>query len=131
MSKYVTFKSTIPTTYALSKATPFTMPPATSTCYITHYSRLSSPMHISVLIHHIRTKGVMTVLPHLVGRSIKYRGSGYSIMSTIMASTSTGILYFSHPIYGCSHRIYALGSHRIIPASALTKLLTSGTYTLV
>lgn len=131
MSKYVKVKSSLVTTYRLSKSSPFVLPPAGSTCYTKHYTTIVGSPHISVLIHLIRTKGIMTVLPHLVGHSIKYRGSGYGIMSTIMATTTTGIVYFSHPVCGCSYSAYSLGSSRIITASALAKLLSSGTYTLV
>ena len=130
MSKYATVKSSLLTTYALSKAKPFVLPPVSSKCYITHYTTIPSSPHISVLIYLLRTKGVMSVLPHLVGHSIAYRGVGYGIISTIMATTTTGIIYCSHPIPHIPYH-YTIGSSRVITATALYKMLTSGTYTLV
>ena len=130
MSKYVKVKSSLVTTYALSKAKPFVLPPASSKCYTAHYTTIPGSPHISVLIHLLRTKGVMSVLPHLVGHSIAYRGLGYGTISTIMATTTTGIIYCSHSIPHIPYH-YTIGSSRVITTTALYKMLTSGTYTLV
>lgn len=147
MAKYVKLLPTVTTTsltLAKSSITSSTTTPVL--VYTTPYHKLLRPLHISVLIHKLRTAYSTSLLPHLVGRTITPRGTlphyhiaGYKIPAsmTILSVTSSGIIkYFGYThtgkYVGTSYKVTSIHTYTsTISITKLIKMLKSGAYTLL